>query len=83
MVKTLKPLVLVADMEKLMFSLDNAYNYYWTKKIHSACLVPSSFYDQETLESLPFFSKLTQVSKILYVVLCKPYLFITFCKNVL
>jgi len=63
MVKTLKPLGLVADMEKLMFSLDNAYNYYWTKKIHSACLVPSSFYDQETLESLPFFSKLTQVSK--------------------
>ena len=59
MVKTLKLLVLVADMqEKLMFTPENVSNYFWTQRIDTPCLVPSSFYDEETLESLPWISSL-------------------------
>lgn len=58
MVRTLKQLVLVADMEKLMFTPENVSNYFWTQRIDTPCLVPSSFYDKETLESLPWISSL-------------------------
>jgi hypothetical protein len=58
MVKTLKPLVLVADMQKLMFTPVNVSNYFWTQRTDTPCLVPSSFYDEKTLESLPWISSL-------------------------
>jgi hypothetical protein len=58
MVKTLKQLVLVADMQKLMFTPVNVSNYFWTQRTDTPCLVPSSFYDEKTLESLPWISSL-------------------------
>ena len=59
MVKMLKPLVLVADMqEKLMFTPVNVSNYFWTQRTDTPCLIPSSFYDEQTLDSLPWISSL-------------------------
>lgn len=57
--KKSKQLVLVADMqEKLIFTPVNVSNYFWTQRTDTPCLVPSSFYDKETLESLPCISSL-------------------------
>lgn len=59
MARTLKQLVLVADMqEKLMFTPEIVSNYFWTQRTDTPCLVPSSFYDEKTLESLPWISSL-------------------------
>ena len=64
MVKTLKPLVLVADMqEKLMFSPENVFNYFWYSNKNTPCFVPSNFYDEKTLESLPWISSLPSCFK--------------------
>ncbi len=57
--KKLKQLVLAADMqEKLMFTPVNVSNYFWTQRVDTPCLVPSNFYDEQTLESLPWISSL-------------------------
>jgi hypothetical protein len=56
--KKSKQLVSVADMEKLMFIPVNVSNYFWTQRTDTPCLVPSSFYDEQTLESLPWISSL-------------------------
>ena len=42
-------------MQKLMFTPVNVSNYFWTQRTDTPCLVPSSFYDEKTLESLPGF----------------------------
>lgn len=44
--------------EKLMFTPVNVSNYFWTQKTDTPCLVPSNFYDEQTLESLPCISSL-------------------------
>ena len=62
--KKLKQLVLVVDMqEKLMFTPVNVSNYFWTQRTDTPCLVPSSFYDEKTLESLPWISSLHHCHK--------------------
>lgn len=59
MARTLKQLVSVAEMqEKLMFTPVNVSNYFWTQRTDTPCLVPSNFYDEQTLESLPWISSL-------------------------
>ena len=45
-------------MQKLMFTPVNVSNYFWTQRTDTPCLVPSSFYDEQTLESLPWISSL-------------------------
>lgn len=56
--KKSKQLVSVADMQKLMFTPVNVSNYFWTQRTDTPCLVPSNFYDEQTLESLPWISSL-------------------------
>lgn len=49
--------------EKLMFIPNDVRDYFWRSNKNTPCFVPSHFYDEQTLDSLPWISSLPSCYK--------------------